>query len=183
MIKKECQRCKKMFSVYPSATDQVCCSKTCSGFIRRGSRTSEETKVKISNAKTGVRQSPEHAAKSREALTRTRKHIKETTGHNINWKGGFSINGGYLYFKIGKNHPLANKRGYAPVHRLVYYQHTGVLPEKDQVVHHVNGDKQDNRPENLMLIGFGDHTTLENKKRRSFIYLLKGKGLSVSKYL
>lgn len=49
------------------------------------------------------------------------------------------------------DHPLANKQGYVLEHRLVAWEHYGPFDPRDDV-HHVNGVKTDNRPENLEVL-------------------------------
>lgn len=67
-----------------------------------------------------------------------------------NWKGGRRIEGGYvlIYMPI---HPRAKKNGYVREHTLVMEQKLGRYLIKGENVHHINGNKQDNRVENLEL--------------------------------
>jgi hypothetical protein len=46
---------------------------------------------------------------------------------------------------------LGRKDGYRPEHHLVMYESIGRFLEKGEVVHHINGNKLDNRIENLHL--------------------------------
>lgn len=72
---------------------------------------------------------------------------------NPNWRGGRSIaSNGYVLIRVGVDHHLADVRGYAYEHRLVAEQMLGRrLLRRDQV-HHRNGIKTDNRPENLEVV-------------------------------
>lgn len=71
-----------------------------------------------------------------------------------NWKGGRNIVGGYIQLRIKEDHPyyaMTQKNGYVLEHRLVMAEHLGRSLKRHETVHHINGDKQDNRIENLQL--------------------------------
>ena len=72
-----------------------------------------------------------------------------------NWKGGKKIDrDGYIYiWRLG--HPLSKK--YVAEHRLVMEKHLGRYLKTDEIVHHINGIKDDNRIENLELTSNEKH--------------------------
>lgn len=77
---------------------------------------------------------------------------------NPNWKGGTWVNSkGYVMVLVGKDHPMATCRAYAPRCRVVCFETHGP-PEPGQHCHHINGDKQDDSPENLEWAWPSDHS-------------------------
>lgn len=76
---------------------------------------------------------------------------------NPNWKGGRTISShGYVLLKR-PDHPAADVRGYVYEHRLVAEEKIGRPLKEDEQVHHKNGDKQDNDPDNLEVLTIAEH--------------------------
>jgi hypothetical protein len=68
------------------------------------------------------------------------------------WRGGghTSKSKGYVYIYM-KNHPFVKHNGYVVEHRAVVEKAIGRFLTKDEVVHHINYKRDDNRLENLYL--------------------------------
>lgn len=91
------------------------------------------------------------------------------------YKGGKWIIDGYVSV-YDPTHPLANTRGRVSEHRLVMEKHLGRYLTKDEVVHHINGIKTDNRIENLKLWNPSDHAKYHASiRKRGKGYFLKGR--------
>ena len=78
--------------------------------------------------------------------------------HPHNWKGGRVVaSNGYMLVHVGKDHPLADVRGYAYEHRLVAEAALGRPLAPGEVVHHRDHDKQNNHPDNLEVVNRAEH--------------------------
>lgn len=98
----------------------------------------------------GRKHTPEHVEKTRRPLEK-----------NGRWRGGRRIDkDGYVLIKK-RDHPNANNCGYVREHRLVMEVVLGRYLRRDELVHHINANKQDNRPENLMVLSHVEHQRLE----------------------
>ncbi len=68
--------------------------------------------------------------------------------------------GGGRYLKASVNGKTVS------VHRLIMEQIIGRPLGINEVVHHINGDKKDNRPENLQVMSVSEHSRMENLGRK-----------------
>lgn len=75
-------------------------------------------------------------------------HSKENSCH---WKGGEVSNGHGHIYAYAKDHPFATKGGYVMKHRLVMEKKIGRYLKKEEVVHHIDGNRSNNKTENLQL--------------------------------
>jgi len=73
---------------------------------------------------------------------------------------------GYIFVKI-PNHPKANRRGYVPEHIIIWEKSNGTVVPKGCIIHHLNGKKDDNKPDNLISMKKSEHIQqAEPYKRR-----------------
>jgi endogenous inhibitor of DNA gyrase (YacG/DUF329 family) len=85
-----------------------------------------------------------------------KKYLAITGDRHPQWKGGIKILSGYFY-AYSPNHPNKSKQGYVALHRLIYEKAHNRFLNADEIIHHVNGNKQDNRIENLYLCSRQEH--------------------------
>jgi len=83
---------------------------------------------------------------------------------NHNWRGGVRIINGYRQIKVNDGR---TKSGYVCEHRLVMERHIGRQLLPNEVVHHLNGNKLDNRLENLELLTHSEHARLHGETLRT----------------
>lgn len=81
--------------------------------------------------------------------------------YNKKIKLALSLVNGYVYF-CDKLHPLANSQGYVYYHRHVASMKQGHWLDKNEHVHHVDGNKKNNSAENLMVLSPSEHAKLEH---------------------
>lgn len=93
-------------------------------------------------------------------LSQKESNTKFNANNRNNYKGGKTSHGdGYMKL-LCPDHPRANKLGYVLEHIIVMEQHIGRPLKKGEVVHHINGIKNDNRIENLLLLTVQEHSAL-----------------------
>lgn len=96
----------------------------------------------------------------------------------MEWKTRPNEAGGFFLVKDGDYIQTVAPKGYsgrkyhhglALEHHVVWWKHHGVSPRSDEVIHHVNRNKQDNRIENLMLMTRSEHAALHGAEKERTI--------------
>ena len=78
-----------------------------------------------------------------------------------NWGGGVTINtNGYRLIKV-LDHPNAQGGKWVPEHRLVMEKYLKRFLTKNEDVHHINGNRLDNRLKNLEILDRQSHMRIE----------------------
>ncbi len=90
-----------------------------------------------------------------------------------NWHGGRVVHkSGYIQIYSPK-HPNKSMRCYVPEHRLVMEKILGRYLKSTEIVHHKNGNRYDNRPENLKLVVRGKNWHPQICPKCGFDFLIK----------
>lgn len=86
--------------------------------------------------------------------------------HSGNFKGYRQVTSRGYITRTCPGHPYATKKGLVMEHRLVVEEHLGFALPPEFDVHHINGNKKDNRIENLAIMTHGAHTAFHERERR-----------------
>ena len=90
--------------------------------------------------------------------------VVPTGPDNPNWRGGRSIaSNGYVLIKVGKDHHLADVRGYAYEHRLVAEKKLDRRLLPGEIPHHIDGNRQNNCPDNIEVTASRAHHHLRHR--------------------
>ena len=176
MIQVECIVCGKIDYVWPSrAKTYKTCSRECMGIqaIKTPSKQASIVcdvcgrpfKVKQSHADKRRTCSMECCGKLRsEKMIGSGNHQYGIKGSlNSSWKGGRSVSS-HGYIRV-RHESATNNDGVIFEHRLVMEEYMGRKLHANEVVHHINGIKTDNRAENLKLMTLAEHTSAHNVDR------------------
>ena len=133
-----------------------------------GKKRDEKTNKKISLTLTGK---PLSAA-TKNKISRRLKEIgagrwnkgKLLGSKNPAWKGGQKHSSGYVLLLMPTHH-RANKSGYVFEHIVIAEEKIKRPILREEEVHHINEIKDDNRPENLLVMKKYEHKSLHSKKR------------------
>jgi len=100
--------------------------------------------------------------------SRIGQHGKTKDRHST-WKGGrFKEHHGYVYVRLYPGdffYPMIDANSYVREQRLMMARHLGRCLLPNEVVHHENGVKDDNRLDNLVLLTKGQHRGLHNRRQ------------------
>ena len=159
MIKIFCQICNKEFLIpshHLKLKFRKYCSRKCAhkgqSITNKGKHFSPTTEFKK-----GGKLSQSHIEKMRKALIGLRLGNKHPM-----WKGGRrKLPKGYVLI-YQPNHPFAN-RNFILEHRFIMEKYLGRYLTKKEVVHHINGIKNDNRIENLRVMTITAHKKFHRK--------------------
>lgn len=137
-----CENCGKEFEVrvYDLGRGQgKYCSRKCQGSAFRENYSGENSPL------FGREKSEEH-------LENIRQNIPKGEDH-YNWQGGFKIQDGYKR--------ILTDDGYVAEHRIIAEKALGRPLKDGEVVHHISGDRLDNRNANLLICTNSYHSWLE----------------------
>lgn len=125
--------------------------------MKKGFKHSLETRKKMSETHRGKKLSLETRRKISGAMSGEKCYwFGRTREKSPHWNGGSKIHNGYILICQGSGR-------YREEHRIIAEKALGRLLRKDEIVHHINGIKDDNRNSNLLICTKSYHQQLHRK--------------------
>lgn len=154
----KCKNCGKTFKHRHSTTKF--CSKSCAIEFRH----KEKSKIIKCDFCGKLFERPnchisEHNFCSKECMSRW--YSENIVGeHHPNWTGGRQIQNGYVFLNVGGGRRVQE-------HRIIAEQKIGRKLLPSEVVHHIDGDKTNNDPSNLVVLTRAEHRALHDADIRA----------------
>lgn len=89
------------------------------------------------------------------------------------WKIEKIVSKGDYNYALIKDHPFATENGYVLEHRIIMENHLNRILNPNEVVHHINESKKDNRIENLQLMKVGEHESMHGLQKGHILVEMK----------
>jgi len=159
----KCLYCKKEFQYHPSSSGGRFCSKSCYNKFRHENRKFTKCICDFCGKEFLKRISEIRRSKHNYCSAECSNKRFLNPENNPRWNNGRRTYNNY-YALLRKNHPNADHAGYVYEHRLVMEERLGRYLTKEEVVHHINENKKDNRIKNLML--FANDTLHKNYHKK-----------------
>ena len=187
MVTVDCKACGKAIETYPSRKSRrKYCNRECyAKALSRDNRGSAHPMF-------GKR----HSLASIEKMKASQAGVDRTGANAASWKGGrFLTSKGYVMLSVSglseKDRALAipmltKNRDYVPEHRLVMARKLGRPLTRQEIPHHKNGIKGDNRPRNLEMEDNATHKMTHQsvvRELRRLRHENEGLKLQLSKFL
>lgn len=110
------------------------------------------------------KESHQYGKKMSEA-TKAKLRAANLGPNNYHWSGGRKKHTFGYVLVYAPNHPKRDANGFVLEHRRVMEKHLGRILSEEELVHHINGIKTDNRIENLRLTNRAEHARLHHRLR------------------
>lgn len=121
--------------------------------------------ISISHARPEVKQKMSLASMGRTLTEESKDKLRARVGSkNHNWRNGLTVTGGYLQFTNSQANGEHRNR---LLHAIICeYKYNRPLKNGEHV-HHIDGNKMNNHPDNLIILSASDHAKLHAEERRN----------------